>query len=148
MSLVNNVLSVNSGAEKLAKAKKAIGGAAMASIFSLLDFASVPGAFSLKYNTDGEKVEGTNWKSGLKEIGKCAVKCLGYIAVSTAILNIASGAGFILAGLAWAASFGSASVLTDVFDKLLPEEQKLVSEACKAKGIDINSEAQGLDQLT
>ena len=51
---------------------------------------------------------------------------------------MASGAGVIAAALAGAASFGSAFALSSIFEKLLPEEQKLVAEACKKKGIDIN----------
>ena len=106
--------------------------------FCVFDFLTVPGAFKLEYNTEGEKVEGTNWKSGFKELGKSAVKCLSYLAIPAAILGMASGAGVIAAALAGAASFGSAFALSSIFEKLLPEEQKLVAEACKKKGIDIN----------
>ena len=141
-------LPLTQTAKKLSASKKALGGAALGSIFCLTDFLTVPGAFKLKYNTDGEKVEGTNRKSGLKELGKCAIKGLGYFAVSTAILGLGACAGPIAAGLAWGASYGSTSVLNDIFEKLLPSEQKLVAEACKKKGIDIDAEMQRLDQLT
>lgn len=147
MVSVSNVLHLNSGAEKLAKTKKAVGGAALGGIFSLAEFITVPGAFSLDYNTKGEKVEGTNWKSGLKELGKCAIKCLSYLAVPAAIAGLASGAGIIVAGLAAGAAFGSTFVLSSVFEKLLPSEQKLVAEACKEKGIDIGGGQGILNQI-
>ena len=141
-------LPLTQTAKKLSASKTALGGAALGSIFCLTDFLTVPGAFKLKYNTDGEKVEGTNWKSGLKEFGKSAIKCLGYLAVPAAILGLGACAGPIAAGLAWGASFGSSFLLSPVFEKLMPSEQKLVAEACKKKGIDIDAEMQGLDQLT
>lgn len=124
---------------KLPSLKKATGGAMLTAAFCLMDFVNVPGAFGLKYNTEGEKVEGTNWKSGLKELGKSAIRCAGYIAVPAAILGAVSGAGVIVAGLAGAASFGSAFALGKIFEKLLPDEKLLVEEACREKGIDINA---------
>ncbi len=147
MVSVSNVLHLNSGAEKLAKTKKAVGGAALGGIFCLADFLTVPGAFSLDYNTKGEKVEGTNWKSGLKELGKCAIKCASYLAVPAAIAGLASGAGIVVAGLAAGAAFGSSFALSSVFEKLLPSEQKLVAEACKEKGIDISGGQGILNQI-
>ena len=146
MTAVTQVLPLNKGAQKLAQLKKATGGAALGALFCLTDFLTVPGAFNLDYNTKGEKVEGTNWKSGLKELGKSAIKCLSYIAVPAAILGMASGAGVVVAGLAAAASFGSSFALSSIFEKLLPSEQKLVAEACKEKGIDIG-EQEGLSLL-
>ncbi len=140
MVSVSKVLPFNKGAEKLAKAKGAVGGTLVGGIFCLADFLTVPGAFGLDYNTKGEKVEGTNWKSGLKEFGKCAIKCAGYLVVPAAVLGMASGAGVIVAGLAAAASFGSTFALSSVYEKLLPTEQKLVAEACKEKGIDIGDQ--------
>ena len=95
----------------------------------------MPGAFKLKYNTDGEKVVGRYWKSGLIELGKSAVKCVSYLAVPAAIVGMASGAGVVAAGLLGAAAFGSSFVLSSLFEEVLPEEQKLVAEACKKKGI-------------
>lgn len=146
MTAVAQVLPLNKGAQKLAQLKKATGGAALGALFSLAEFITVPGAFSLDYNTKGEKVEGTNWNSGLKELGKSAIKCLSYIAVPAAIVGMASGAGIIVGGLAAAASFGSTSILASIFEKLLPSEQKLVAEACKEKGIDIGEQG-GLSLL-
>ena len=125
--------------DKLPSLKKVSGGGLLTGAFCLLDFANVPGAFGLKYNTDGEKLEGTNWKSGLKELGKSAIRCTGYLAVPAAILGAASGAGIIVAGLAGVASFGSTFALGAIFDKLLPDEKLLVEQACKEKGIDINT---------
>lgn len=147
MVSVSNVLHLNNGAEKLAKAKKTVGGAALGGIFSLAEFITVPGAFSLDYNTKGEKVEGTNWKSGLKELGKCAIKCLSYLAVPAAIAGLASGAGIVVAGLAAGASFGSTFVLSKIFDELLPSEQQQVVQACKDKGIDITDQLSFLDKF-
>ena len=146
MTAVSNVLPLNKGAQKLAQLKKAAGGTALGGILGLMDFLTVPGAFSLDYNTKGEKVEGINWNSGLKELGKSAIKCLSYIAVPAAIVGMASGAGIIVGGLAAAASFGSTPILDSIFEKLLPSEQKLVAEACKEKGIDIGEQG-GLSLL-
>ena len=135
ISAVSNLVHNN----KLSQLKKSLGlGGLMTAGFCVFDFLTVPGAFKLEYNTEGEKVEGTNWKSGFKELGKSAVKCLSYLAVPAAILGLASGAGVIAATIAGLTSFGSAFALSSVFEKLLPEEQKLVAEACKEKGIDIN----------
>ena len=135
ISAVSNLVHNN----KLSQLKKSLGlGGLMTAGFCVFDFLTVPGAFKLDYNTDGEKVEGTNWKSGFKELGKSAIKCAGYLAVPAAILGLASGAGVIAATIAGLTSFGSAFALSSVFEKLLPEEQKLVAEACKEKGIDIN----------
>ncbi len=130
---------VNSG--KIAKAKKALGaGGALTGAFCLLDFISVPGAFKLDYNTKGEKVEGTNWKSGLKELGKSAIKCVSYLAVPAFIAGTVASGGVLAAALGGAAAIGSTFALSSIFEKVLPEEQKLVAEACTKKGIDINSE--------
>ena len=88
MESVSSVLPALTGqtAGKLKQLKKAAGGGALlGGAFCALDFLTVPGAFKLKYNTDGEKVEGTNWKSGLKELGKSAIKCVSYLAVPAAI---------------------------------------------------------------
>lgn len=124
---------------KLAKAKSAASTAAMGGIFCLLDFITVPGAFKLKYNTEGEKVDGVNWKSGFKELVKSAIKCTGYLAIPAVILGLASGAGIVAAGLAAGAAFGSSFLLSALFNKLLPEEKTLVAEACREKGIDIDA---------
>ena len=93
MEAVSSVLPALTGqtAGKLKQLKKAAGGGALlGGAFCALDFLTVPGAFKLKYNTDGEKVEGTNWKSGLKELGKSAIKCVSYLAVPAAILGLLS----------------------------------------------------------
>lgn len=139
MSTVSKVLPLSQGAEKLAKIKKAAGGTAIAGIFCLTDFLSVPGAFKLDYNIKGEKIEGTNWKSGFKEIGKSAVKCASFIAAPAIIGGLAAGAGIIVAGLAAAASFGSSFAISSILEELLPSEQKLVADACKEKGINIET---------
>ena len=141
MVSVSSVLPALTGqtAGKLKQLKKAAGGGALlGGAFCALDFLTVPGAFKLKYNTDGEKVEGTNWKSGLKELGKSAVKCVSYLAVPAAIVGMASG---VAAGLLGAAAFGSSFVLSSLFEEVLPEEQKLVAEACKKKGISLDQVA-------
>lgn len=144
MVSVSSVLPALTGqtAGKLKQLKKAAGGGALlGGAFCALDFLTVPGAFKLKYNTDGEKVEGTNWKSGLKELGKSAVKCVSYLVVPAAIVGMASGAGVVAAGLLGAAAFGSSFVLSSLFEEVLPEEQKLVAEACKKKGISLDQVA-------
>ena len=144
MESVSSVLPALTGqtAGKLKQLKKAAGGGALlGGAFCALDFLTVPGAFKLKYNTDGEKVEGTNWKSGLKELGKSAIKCVSYLAVPAAILGLASGAGVVAAGLLGGAAFGSSFVLSSLFEEVLPEEQKLVAEACKKKGISLDQVA-------
>ena len=139
MSITSAVTNLAHSTNKLSTLKKSLGlGGLMTAGFCVFDFLTVPGAFKLEYNTEGEKVEGTNWKSGFKELGKSAVKCLSYLAIPAAILGMASGAGVVAAALAGAASFGSAFALSSIFEKLLPEEQKLDAEACKKKGIDIN----------
>lgn len=126
-------------AQSLSKAKKAIGvGTITTALFCIPDFLSVPGAFGLKYNSDAEKVEGTNWKSGFKQLGKSAIRCASYLAIPTAILGMAAGAGPILAGLAVAGSLGSTFALGPILEKLLPEEQTLVAEACQKKGISLD----------
>lgn len=135
---------IGKGVEKFSQNKNAKCNAALGGVFCLLDFLTVPGAFKLKYNKNGEKIEGLNWECGLKELGKSAIKCLGYIAAPAAILGLASGSGIIIAGLAGAAAFGSTFLLSSLFDKLLPEEKQIVAEACREKGIDIN---QKIDQL-
>ena len=110
----------------------------MSAAMCLPDFWSVPGAFTMKYDTDGKPVDGINWKSGLKEAAKSAIKCAGYIAIPSVIIGAAAAAGPVVAGLAFAGSFGSSMVLGSIFDKFLPEEQKLVADACKQKGINYN----------
>ena len=138
MESVSSVLPALTGqtAGKLKQLKKAAGGGALlGGAFCALDFLTVPGAFKLKYNT------GTNWKSGLKELGKSAIKCVSYLAVPAAILGLASGAGVVAAGLLGAAAFGSSFVLSSLFEEVLPEEQKLVAEACKKKGISLDQVA-------
>lgn len=113
----------------------------MGALFCVPDFLGVPGAFKLKYNTDGEKVEGLNWKSGLKELGKSTVKCLSYLTIPTAILGAAAAAGPVIAALAVAGSVGSTFALGPIFEKLLPEEKTVVAEACKKKGINLDQVA-------
>lgn len=126
----------------LSNAKKAIGvGTITTALFCVPDFLSVPGAFSMKYDSDGEKVEGTNWKSGFKQLGKSAIKCASYLAIPTAILGMAAGAGPVLAGLAVAGSLGSTFALGSILEEFLPEEQTLVAEACKKKGISFDGVA-------
>ena len=95
----------------------------------------------MKYDSDGEKVEGTNWKSGFKQLGKSAIKCASYLAIPTAILGMAAGAGPVLAGLAVAGSLGSTFALGSMLEEFLPEEQTLVAEACKKKGISLDGVA-------
>ncbi len=139
MAVPSAVSNLARSTNKLSTLKKSLGlGGLVTAGFCVFDFLTVPGAFKLDYNTEGEKVEGVNWKSGFKELGKSAVKCLSYLAIPAAILGMASGAGVVVAALTGAASFGSTFALSSIFEKLLPEEQKLVAEACKEKGIDIN----------
>ena len=143
MVSVSGALTSSMSGGKVLKLKKSLGaGALMTGFLSIMDFQSVPGAFKLDYDTKGEKVEGTNWKSGLKELGKSALRCASYIAVPAAIAAlpaILGIGGVAMATLAGIAAFGSSSALFKLFDKILPEEQKLVAEACKAKGIKPNS---------
>ena len=139
MTVTSTILSNGNCCNKLSNLKKTIGlGGIITAGFSIFEFLTVPDAFKLDYNTDGKKVEGVNWKSGFNELGKSTIKCAGYLAVPTAILGLAAGAGVITAALIGLASFGSTFSLSSLFEKLLPEEQKLVAEACKEKGIDIN----------
>ncbi len=139
MSVTGAITNLSQTSTKLSKLKKSIGwGGALTAGFCIFDFLTVPGAFNLKYNTDAEKVEGTNWKSGFKELGKSTIKCLSYIAAPVAITGAAALLGPIGLSLGAIAGFGSTFALSSIFDKLLPEEQKLVAEACKKKGIDIN----------
>lgn len=70
------------------------------------------------------------------------------MAIPTVILGLGACAGPVIAGLAWGASACSSFLLSPMLEKLMPSEQKLVAEACKKKGIDIDAEKQGLDQLT
>lgn len=136
-----NILGAASSSVKpgtLSKLKKSVGiGGVITGGLCLLDFASVPGAFSLDYNNKGEKVEGTNWKSGFKELGKSALKCAGYLAIPLAITSLAAGGGVLLAAAAGIASFASSFALSSIFEKALPKEEELMAEACKKKGIDL-----------
>ena len=106
----------------------------------LFDFASVPGAFKLDYDEKGNKVEGTNWESGFKELGKSALRCLGYIAVPAIIGGAAAGAGVIGALVLGTAAFGSTTVLASIFEDIMPTEQKKAEEACKRRGITLKTE--------
>ena len=136
---VSKMPSVKLPSTSLTNMKKSMGaGAITTALFCVPDFLSVPSAFGLDYDANGEKVEGTNWKSGLKQLGKSAIKCASYLAIPTAILGLAAGAGPVLAGLAVAGSLGSSFALGSILDKLLPEEQTLVAEACQKKGISLN----------
>ncbi len=139
MSTVSAVTNPAHNTNKLSTLKKSLGlGGLMTAGFCVFDFLSVPGAFKLDYNTEGEKVEGTNWKSGFKELGKSTLKCLSYLAVPALIAGAVASSGPLIAVLGGAAAIGSTFGLGSLFDKLLPEEQKLVAEACEKKGIDIN----------
>ena len=106
--------------------------------FCLFDFASVPGAFSLKYNKQGEKVEGTNWKAGITEIFKSIPKCAQMFILPALIGAAAAGAGPIVAALAGIASFAAPMIGYSVLDKLLPHEEEEVRKICEAKGINID----------
>lgn len=143
MVSVSSVLpALSQSAGKVKNLKKTIGiGGLMTAGFCALDFITVPEAFNLKYNTDGEKVEGTNWKSGLKELGKSAIKCASYLAVPAMILGMASGAGPLIATVAGVASLASGFALSSFFADALPEEKTLVAEACAKKGINLDQVA-------
>ncbi len=142
VSIAGALTSAVSG-DKVSKLKKVLGGGTlMTGALCLFDFQSVPGAFKLDHDTKGEKVEGTNWKSGFKELGKSALRCASYLAVPAAIAAlpaILGIGGVAVASLAGAAAFGSSFALFPLLDKVLPEEQKLVADACKAKGSQPNS---------
>lgn len=142
VSIAGALTSAVSG-DKVSKLKKVLGGGTLATgAFCLFDFQSVPGAFKLDHDAKGEKVEGTNWKSGFKELGKSALRCASYLAVPAAIAAlpaILGLGGVAVASLAGALAFGSSFALFPLLDKVLPEEQKLVADACKAKGIQPNS---------
>ena len=140
-STISNIVNTTKNASKLKKglAGLGLGGVATAG-FCVFDFLSVPGAFKLDYNTKGEKVDGVNWKSGLKELGKSTIKCLSYLAVPAAVTALFMGTPAVIAALGGVAALGSSFVLSSLFEKLLPEEQKLVAEACRQKGIDINAD--------
>lgn len=141
MTAVTGTLPAGVNSSKISKAMKALkGGGLLTGAFCLLDFVSVPGAFKLDYNTKGEKVEGLNWESGLKELGKSAVKCASYLAVPALIAGTVASGGVLAAALGGLGAIGSTFALSSIFEKLLPEEQKLVAEACGKKGIDINKE--------
>lgn len=145
VSISSRLPSLSNCTEKLSNLKKCKtgikAGGVMGALFCVPDFLGVPGAFKLKYNTDGEKVEGLNWKSGFKEIGKSTVKCLSYLAIPTAILGAAAAAGPAMAALAVAGSVGSTFALGPIFEKFLPEEKTVVAEACKKKGINFDQVA-------
>ena len=138
-STVSNIVNTTKNTSRLKKGLAGIGLGGIATAgFCVFDFLSVPGAFKLDYNTKGEKVDGVNWKSGLKEIGKSTIKCLSYLAVPAGITALFMGAPAVIAALGSIAAFGSTFTLSTLLEKMLPEEQKLVAEACKQKGIELD----------
>ena len=124
---------------KLAK----VGG--MAGIITLgtciFDFMDVPSAFKLKYDDNGQKVEGTNWKNGGKETGKSLIRCLSYFVLPALLLNPLSAGGAIAATVASVGKFVLPIGISKMWQKILPSEQKLVADACKQKGIAYNPKA-------
>ena len=62
VSISSRLPSLSNCTEKLSNLKKCKTGikasGVMGALFCVPDFLGVPGAFKLKYNTDGEKVEG------------------------------------------------------------------------------------------
>ena len=114
-----------------------LGGLATAG-FCLFDFAEVPKAFGLKYNKNGEKVEGTNWKAGINEILKSIPKCLQTLAIPAAIAAITVGAGPVVATLGGITAFLAPMGVYALLDKLLPHEEEVIKLICQDKGIDIS----------
>ena len=114
-----------------------LGGLVTAGI-CLFDFAEVPKAFQLKYNSKGEKVEGTNWKAGINEFLKSVPKCAQMLALPALITALAAGLNPVtatLAGiLALAAPMGGYALL----DKLLPHEEEKIKLICQEKGLDLS----------
>ena len=138
------MVSVASVTNKIPKKMSFLKGAGLASLLPaglcIFDFTTVPGAFKLEYNSKGQKVEGTNWECGLKELGKSAIRCIGYAAVPALLIGAAAGCGVIGAALLGLASVGSTFVLSDIYEKILPSEQDTVEEMCKRKGISIKTD--------
>ena len=138
LSGVTSAVSASAAGKTGTRAIKGLGlGGLVTAGFCLFDFASVPGAFKLQYNKQGEKVEGTNWKSGITEILKSIPKCAQMLVLPALIGAAAAGAGPIVATLAGIASFAAPMLGYHFLDKLLPHEEEVVKQVCEAKGIDI-----------
>lgn len=127
----------HTGMDMVKKNKKLIGiGGLATAAFCLFDFMEVPKAFKLEYNDKGEKVEGTNMKSGFKEILKSIPKCAASMILPIVIGGAVMSAGPLVAAIGGALAFASPMIAYSVLDKILPHENEVVSEACKAKGIE------------
>lgn len=142
----NNGTLVSSAANKLKHCKKAMGlSALVGGAMCIFDFMNVPGAFKLEYDKDGNKIEGTSTKQGLKELGKSALRCASYFVVP-ALIGLLPGAGIAAMTAKAVAGFTSSFALSGINEKILPTEQRIVEEACLAKGIDYKpfSESNGV----
>ena len=107
--------------------------------FCLFDFAEVPKAFSLKYDKKGEKVEGTNWESGINEILKSIPKCAQMLILPAVITAAVAGAGPVIATLGGLAALAAPMGGYALLDKLFPHEEEEVQLICQGKGIDLSS---------
>jgi len=139
---VSGVTSVLSKIGTMGKSKaiKGIGlGGLLTAGFCLFDFAEVPKAFTLDHNKKGEKVEGTNWKSGCNEILKSIPKCAQMLILPAVITAAAAGAGPIVATLGGLAALAAPMGGYALLDKLLPHEEEEIKQICQEKGIDISS---------
>lgn len=108
----------------------------------IFDFMDVPSAYKLKYNDLGKKIEGISFKSGLKETGKSLIRCASYFVLPALLLNPLGCGGAIAATVA---SVGRTLLpmiaIPKLWEKVLPSEQKIVSEACQKRGISYNPKA-------
>ena len=142
MASVAGIASVMNKANATNKIKglKGLGlGGLVTAGFCLFDFAEVPKAFNLKYNKNGEKVEGTNWKAGINEILKSIPKCVQMLVFPALITAVAAGFNPVTATLAGILAFAVPMGGYAIFDKLLPHEDEVIKLACKEKGIDISN---------
>ena len=140
MASVSDVTSVLSkiGTGNL-KGIKGLGlGSLLTAGICLFDFAEVPKAFKLKYNSKGEKVEGTNWKAGIKEFLKSVPKCDQMFILPTLITAAVAGAGPLVATLGGIAALAAPMGGYALLDKLLPHEEEEIKLICQEKGIDIS----------
>lgn len=120
--------------------KKLIGlGGLTTAAFCLFDFMEVPKSFKLEYNEKGEKVEGTNMKSGFKEILKSIPKCAASLILPAVIGGACMSAGPLVAAIGGVLAFASPMISYSILDKILPHESEVVAEACKKKGIELKA---------
>ncbi len=146
MAGISAISNLAGNTHRLSNLKKSLSiGAIGSAVGVATDLITIPGAFSLDYNKEGEKVEGTNFKSGFKELGKSLIRASGYIIVPAVITSLSLGSGPILGAIAGLGALASQFALASVFEKILPTEQKLVAEACKEKGIEVKLNK--LDQI-